>query len=142
VKVPTELVGCQVARTSFDYQVRLYLNALTIYGEEGGYRVDAELVIDSPFLLRDPDGEWHELDPGTGSSVAPVLDLFQDTVAAVDINKHGALHLTFTSTAEVFVGPDPHYESWHLSGTGVASVTVGPGGETRWERPTEQPRPA
>jgi hypothetical protein len=39
------------------------------------YRVDAELVIEARFLLRDVDGEWHELDPGTGSSLAPVLDL-------------------------------------------------------------------
>jgi hypothetical protein len=57
VRVPSELVGCQVWRTSFDCQVRLTLGALH---HDEGYRVDAELVIEVPFLLRDTAGEWHE----------------------------------------------------------------------------------
>jgi hypothetical protein len=40
----------------FRYRVRL-----TLVGRDpdGGYRVDAELVIETPFLLRDATGEWH-----------------------------------------------------------------------------------
>jgi hypothetical protein len=77
VKVPTALTGCQVWRSAFDYQVRLTLIARD---PGAGYRVDAELVIETPFLLRDAAGEWHELDPGTGSRLAPVLDLFMRTI--------------------------------------------------------------
>lgn len=68
MKVPTALIGCHVDRTAFDYQVRLDFSALD---PDEGYRVDAELVIETPFLLRDRDGEWHELDPGTRASLAP-----------------------------------------------------------------------
>jgi hypothetical protein len=132
MKVPNELVGCQVQRTTFDYQVRICFVGLD---PDEGYRVDAELIIETPFLLHEAGGEWHELDPGTGSSLAPVLDRFNSTVTAVEVNERGALHLTFADTAEIFVGPDPRYESWHLTGHGVAQITVGPGGHTDWQRP-------
>jgi hypothetical protein len=129
MKIPTTLIGCHVDRTAFDYQVRLSFSALD---PDNGYRVDAELVIETPFLLCDRAGEWHELDPGTGSSLAPVLDLFRQTVSAAEIRGKGALHLTFDDGAQFHVGPHPQYESWSLTGTGVESITVGPGGETDW----------
>jgi hypothetical protein len=131
VKVPTALAGCRVERTAFDYQVRLSLIALA---PDEGYRVDAELVIETPFLLRDTAGEWHELDPGTGSRLAPVLDLFMRTITAVEVRDHGALALTFDDGSELFAGPDYQYESWHLSGHGVDGITVGPGGHTDWQQ--------
>ena len=58
-------------RIAFEYQVRLSLIGLD---PDEGFRVDAELVIEAPFLLRDATGAWHELDPGTGADLAPVLD--------------------------------------------------------------------
>jgi hypothetical protein len=75
VKVPTALIGCQVWRTAFDYQVRLTLIARH---PDEGYRVDAEPVIDTSFLLCDAAGEWHELEPSTGSQLAFALDLFHE----------------------------------------------------------------
>ena len=132
MKVPTALIGCHVGRTAFDYQVRLSFSALD---PDEGYRVDAELVIETPFLLGDRDGEWHELDPGAGSSLAPALDLFGRTVTAVEIRGKGALHLTFDDGAQLHVGPHPQYESWDLTGTGVEPITVGPSGETDWQLP-------
>ncbi|MEV4413141.1 DUF6188 family protein [Catellatospora sp. NPDC049609] len=94
MKVPVELIACRVDRIAFDHQVRISVSGKG-HDDEGGspYRVDAELVIETPFLLRDADGEWHELDPGTGSALAPVLDLFQGTIAAVEVDDRGALHL-------------------------------------------------
>jgi hypothetical protein len=91
LNAPTALVGCQVGRTAFAYQVRLVLTAL---GADDGYRVDAEPVIESPFLLRDASGEWHELAPGTGSSLAPVLDLRRSAVRVVALvgNRRGRHH--------------------------------------------------
>lgn len=132
MKVPTALTGCQVWRTAFDYQVRLTLIARD---PDEGYRVDADLVIETPFLLRDAAGDWHELDPGTGSNLAPVLDLFMKTITIVEIRKHGALNLTFDDNAELFIGPHPQFDSWHLSGHGVDKVLVGPGGHTDWQQP-------
>jgi len=107
VRIPTTLIDCQVWRTAFDYQVRL-----TLIGRDPdeGYRVDAELVIETPFRLRDAAGEWHELDPGTGSSLAPVLDLFMKTITTVEIRDRGA-----------------------LTGHGVDPTQVGPGGHADWQ---------
>lgn len=65
----------------------------------------------------------------------PALDLFRQTVTAVAIRGKGALHLTFDDGAELHIGPHPQYECWHLTGTGVEPITVGPGGETDWELP-------
>jgi uncharacterized protein DUF6188 len=130
MKIPTSLIGCRVDRTAFDYQVRLSFSALD---PDEGYRVDAELVIETPFLLCDRDGEWHELDPGTGSALGPALDLFQRTVIAVDVRAKGALHLTFDESFQLHIGPDANFESWSLAGAGVEPVTVGPGGETIWQ---------
>src|SRR3954449_843689 len=109
MRIPTALIGCHVDRTAFDYQVRLSLSAL----EPGeGNRVDAELVIETPFQLRDHHGNRHELDPGTGSRLAPALDLFRRTVTAVDVPGEGALQLIFDDGAELHVSPHPESESW------------------------------
>ncbi|GIF69903.1 hypothetical protein Ais01nite_79380 [Asanoa ishikariensis] len=129
MRIPTALVDCRVDRTAFDFQVRLSFSGL---GPDEGYRVDADLVIETPFLLCDASGEWHELDPGTGSGLAPVLDLFRRTVSTVEIRGRGALHLTFDDGSELQVGPHAEYESWNLTGIGVDPITVGPGGETDW----------
>jgi hypothetical protein len=131
VKVPTTLIGGRVDRTSFDYQVRL---SVVAPDEDEGYRVDAELVLETAFLLRDTAGEWHELDPGTGSKLAPVLDLFGQSVTAVDVRNYGSLTIDFDGGSQLWIGPDAQFESWHLSGRGVSAVTVGPGGESQWER--------
>lgn len=131
MKVPTALTGCQVWRTAFDHQVRLTLIA---HHPDEGYRVDAELVIETPFLLRDASGEWHELDPGTGSRLAPVLDLFMKTITTAEIRSHGALALTFDDDCELFIGTHPQFESWHLSGDGVDDILVEPGGHTDWQK--------
>jgi hypothetical protein len=132
VKVPTELVGCQVLRTAFDWQVRLLLT-----GPEParGQRVSAELVVETPFQLHragSPCAVTHQ--PGTGARLAPILDLFGTTVTSVEVIDTGRLHLTFSDGSELVVPPDPDYESWSLTGSGIEGVAVGPGGETDWHR--------
>jgi hypothetical protein len=104
VRVASELVGCQVWRMSFDYQVRLTLVARRP-GE--GYRVDAELVIEVPFLLRDATGEWHELDPGSG----PALELFHMTITELAVGETGSLTVDFDSGAEIVVSPHVRFEA-------------------------------
>jgi hypothetical protein len=125
VKVPTALTGSQVWRTAFDYQVRLTLIA---HDPDEGYRVDAELVIETPFLLRDAAGEWHELDPGTGSRLAPALDLFMRTITTAEVRDHGALALTFEDGSELFAGPDHQFTSWHLPATASRTLLSDPAG--------------
>lgn len=108
--------------------------------------MDAELVLETPFLFRDAGGEWHEIDPGTGVSLAPVLALFGQTLTGVsaaaefrrrregvDVREHGALVIDFQDGAGLWIGPDPRFVSWHLARHGVAPITVGPGGEDDWE---------
>jgi hypothetical protein len=131
VKVPTALTGCQVWRTAFDHQIHLTLVARD---PDEGYRVDAELVIETPFLLRDATGEWHELDPGTGADLAPVLGLFTKTTTTVEIRGQGTLAIGFDDGAKLFISPHPQFESWHLSGHGVDDTLVGPGGHTDWQQ--------
>ena len=86
------------------------------------------------FLLRDSVGEWHDLDPGTGSALAPVLDLFHMTIATVAVGQTGALSITFVEGAELVIAPHPQFESWSLTGQGVEPILVGPGCETDWQR--------
>ncbi|MFH9004764.1 DUF6188 family protein [Streptomyces afghaniensis] len=131
MKVPTALIGAHVDSTAFDLQVRLSFSALD---PDEGYRLGAELVLDTPFLLRDADGEWHELDPGTGVSLAPVLALFGQTVVTVDVRDRGVLVIDFEDGAGLWVGPDPQFVSWRLIGHGIEPITVGPRGEEDWER--------
>ncbi|WP_329100306.1 DUF6188 family protein [Streptomyces sp. NBC_01439] len=129
MKVPAALVGARVERTAFDQQVRLSFGALD---PDEGYRLDAELVLETPFLFRDAAGEWHELDPGTGMGLAPVLALFGQSVTTVDVSGRGVLVIDFHDGAGLWIGPDPHFESWHLTGRGIDGITVGPGGEDVW----------
>jgi hypothetical protein len=131
LRVPTDLVGCQVWRISFDYQVRLTLVARH---PDEGFSVDAELVIEVPFRLRDATGEWHELDPGSGVTLAPALGLFQMTITTLAVGETGGLTLGFDSGAELVVVPHPQFEAWSLTGHGVHDVTIGPGGERDWQR--------
>jgi hypothetical protein len=105
VDVPTELIGCEVWRTAFDYQVRLTLVAR---GADEGYRVDAELVIETPFQLRDAAGEWHEVDPGSVDTLRPVLRLFMSTVATVDVGDRGALTIEFEDGHGLLSARTPH----------------------------------
>ncbi|QFU92607.1 DUF6188 family protein [Amycolatopsis sp. YIM 10] len=129
MEIPTPLIGCEVRRTAFDYQVRLMLSAWTA---EEGYRVQAELEVETEIRFRDAAGDWHELTPGAGAALAPILDLFMKKITAVEVRDRGTLHLAFDNGAELIVGPHPEFESWHLSGHGVDGITVGPGGEDGW----------
>ena len=131
MQIPSSLIGCQVYQVKFDHQT-----ALLLCRQDGGNsatRIQAWLVIETPFALRSRDGTVHELDPGTSrSALAPVIDLFLATVASVSVEGHGTLTLDFTDGEKLTVPPDETYESWELSGDGVPGILVGPGGETDW----------
>jgi hypothetical protein len=131
VQIPNSLIGCQVYQVKFDYQTALLLRHQD--DTNSGTRIDAWLVIETPFTLRSRDGSVHELAPGTSrSALAPVIDLFLATVANVSVEGRGTLTLDFADGAKLTVPPDEAYESWALSGDGVSGILVGPGGETDW----------
>lgn len=131
MQIPTALAGCEVWRVAFDAQTRLLLIG---QNPDGSRRVKAELVIETPFVLRDAAGKSHELDPNTSrSALAPVIDLLFKTVAAVTVIDRGTLTLDFDSGAQLVVTPDPQYESWHLHGEGISGILAGPGGDTNWD---------
>ncbi|MGW0989732.1 DUF6188 family protein [Streptomyces sp. NPDC002486] len=114
--------ACGVDRCSGGKHSVLSLCALD---PDEGYRLGADL---------DAAGEWHELDPGTGVSLAPVPALFGQSVVAVDVRDRGVLGIDFQDGAGLWVGPDPQFVSWCLIGHGIEPIMVGLGGEENWER--------
>jgi Family of unknown function (DUF6188) len=120
-----------VWRVAFDYQTRLLLIG---QNPDGSSRVEAELVIETPFVLRDAAGKGHELDPSTSrSALAPVIDLFLKVITAVIVTDRGTLTLDFDNGAQLVANPHSQYESWQLQGEGISGIPVGPGGDTHWE---------
>ncbi|MFE7584907.1 DUF6188 family protein [Streptomyces gardneri] len=130
MKVPAELVGTRVTRTAFDHQVRI---SFTDQAPDGSIRVDGELVIETPFTLTDASGHQALLTPATGPSLAPLIGLFARVVTEIGVTGQGALSLSFDDGTRLSVEPDPDYESWNLTGSGIDPVLVGPGGETDWQ---------
>jgi hypothetical protein len=126
MQVPTALIECQVRRVAFDYQTLLLLLGQR---PDGSRRIEADLVIETSFVMHDAAGQCHELDPGTSrSALAPVIDLFLRTITAVTVIDRGTLTLDFDNGAQLVVSPHPQYESWELQGEGISAILVGPGG--------------
>ncbi|MFD9637194.1 DUF6188 family protein [Streptomyces violascens] len=130
MRVPTELVGARVTRTTFDHQVRI---SFTDHAPDGRIHVDGELVVETPFTLTDASGHQALLTPATGPSLAPLLGLFAKVVIETEVTGLGTLSLGFDDGTRLSVEPDPDYESWSLTGSGIDPVLVGPGGETDWQ---------
>ncbi|PWK63100.1 hypothetical protein BCL76_12344 [Streptomyces sp. CG 926] len=64
--------------------------------------------------------------------MAPILGLFARVVTDTEVTGQGALSLGFDDGTRLSDEPDPDYESWNLTGSGIDPVLVGPGGETDW----------
>jgi hypothetical protein len=117
---PADLIGSRVSHVRFDYQT-----TLNLFDSEDGptVRVDADLIIFTPFVLRSADGTTHHLDPETSrAALAPVIGLFQATITAVTIdgddtietdiagnpvNALGTLTLDFADGAQLTVPQAP-----------------------------------
>ncbi|MFF3431382.1 DUF6188 family protein [Streptomyces sp. NPDC002602] len=130
VKVPAELVGARVTRSAFDYQVRI---SFTDHEPDGRIRLEGELVIETPITFTDAAATQAILLPGAGTALAPLLGLFTKTVTKAEVTGLGTLSLGFDDGTRLSVDPDPDYESWSLTGSGLEPVLVGPGGETDWQ---------
>ncbi|MFI8183901.1 DUF6188 family protein [Actinacidiphila glaucinigra] len=107
------LVGGRVEDTAYDDRVRLRLGAAS--GGQGS-GVVAELVLETEFRLRDTDGEYHEMHPGTGSALAPVLDLFGQSVTRVDVRADGSFVVDFDAGSLLWIGAEAEFGVRHAPG--------------------------
>ncbi|MDX2706427.1 DUF6188 family protein [Streptomyces sp. PA03-6a] len=107
------LVGSRVQDTSCDDRVRLRL-APADGGETSGGTT--ELVLETGFRLRDDDGQYHDMHPGTGSALAPVLDLFGQSVTDVDVVADGSFLIAFDAGALLWIVADAQFDVRHVPG--------------------------
>lgn len=118
------LIGAEVTRISFDYQVTLLLADVEPSGRP---RVEAVLVIGTPFTVAAPDSAATPvtIDPNTGGHLATVLDVLHSTVEATCVEGDESLTLVIGGFT-VHVPRDHRHESWQLEGDGVDNWLAGP----------------
>jgi hypothetical protein len=116
------LVGCTVGRLCLDYQVTLLLASTDgVYGE----RVDALLVVESPFTIRGA-GEPVQVVPSEKKGLEATLGLLHREVTQVAVGADESLSLTLDDSVQVQVPRDPDYEAWNITGRGVQGWIAGP----------------
>jgi hypothetical protein len=116
------LVGCIVGQLSFDYRVTMnFASQDGVYGE----RVDALLVIENDFSVTST-GETTGVRPDTKSGYEAVLPLLHSTLVSAVVESDEALALTLSNNVRLRVSRGDLYESWSLSGRGVAGWISGP----------------
>ncbi|MGZ6576096.1 MAG: DUF6188 family protein [Solirubrobacteraceae bacterium] len=108
------LIGRDLTYVRIDHQTRLQFD-------------DAGVVIEAPFTLR-RDGVDDLLDPADRSRLGPLLDLYPDTLSALDVDPYFGLRLGFHSTATVEVPAPPRYEAWQIIGPGSSLIVCPPSG--------------
>ncbi|MEU4091655.1 DUF6188 family protein [Streptomyces sp. NPDC026673] len=106
VKVIRELVGSRVRDTSYDDRVRIRLAAPGTGGTEGAA---TDLVLETEFRLRVADGQYLDMLPGTGSELAPVLDLFGQVVTAVERAADGSFVIAFDAGSLLWIASDARF---------------------------------
>jgi hypothetical protein len=116
------LVGCIVGQLSFDFRVTMNLASQDgVYGE----RVDALLVIENDFSVTS-SGETTVVRPDAKAGYEAVLPLLHSTLLSAVVESDEVLALTFSNSVSLRVSRSDQYESWSLSGKGVAGWISGP----------------
>ena len=115
------LTGCIVGHILLDYRVSLGLAS-----QDGKYgeRVDAILVIGAPFEVSS-DRATERVTPDDTANYAAVLPLLHATVADAIIASDESLRVSFENGFSLTVPRHQHYESWEISGRGVAGWIAG-----------------
>lgn len=117
----TPLVGAEVRRVCFDYQVTLDL----VDGPALAERVRAYLQIEAPVQLRLKDRNV-VCDPNDKTTHGPLTALLHLVVSEATVGDDSALRLQFDDGTALTVERDGQYESWNLTGDGVPHVLMGP----------------
>lgn len=118
-----QLVGAEVSRVSFSYQVEL----LFLSG--------ANLVIESEFSCQSAAGDARAvMDPERmGTHAAVVVGLLRTSVVECTISVAGSLAITFSNGVSLVVGPSPSFEAFDIHFPGSPSrVLSTPGGGLEW----------
>ncbi|MFI5866458.1 DUF6188 family protein [Streptomyces sp. NPDC051546] len=109
----------RVDRVSFDY-------ALVLHTDQG-----AELRIETPGTVTEPDGTRTTFDPERPGDSAPVLlRLLHATISGAERTDGGTLLVALDNGLELDVPPHDDYEAWELSFTDGRKVVCMPGGES------------
>jgi hypothetical protein len=100
--------------------------SLTVYGDGGK---DCTIALEGPFTLRTADGYDHRFDAEQDwPQLTPVLSLRHDRVTELRVSRDGRLDVAFDSGGALQAPPDPHYESWEITGPDDLNLVCPPGG--------------
>jgi hypothetical protein len=117
-----ELRSRSVEMLTIDHRVTLHLHGDTEY--------DGSIVFEALFKISPSGRDIIALNPDEKAKLAPVLECFGKTVAAVSVSrKEGVLTLTFTDGTVIEAASDPLYEAWEVNAPGVKIVATPGGGE-------------
>ena len=117
----SELVGAEVRRIAFDYQVTLLLVA----GPAGAERVSAYLQIEAPVRV-EHGGHVVECDPNDKATHGGMTQVLHLVITDARVDGDDTLRLTFDDGTSLVVARDVQYESWNLTGDGVPHIVMGP----------------
>jgi hypothetical protein len=117
-----QLVGAEVSRVAFSYQVEL----LFLSG--------ARVVIETEFSTRVSDGRQIVLDPENMTTHTDVVvGLLRAIVVECTISATGTLVVMFSTGVSIVVEPSPSYEAFNIHFPGSPSrVLSTPGGSLEW----------
>lgn len=117
----SSLVGGEVRRLSFDYQVTLLLAE----GPANSERLSANLQIEAPIVV-EHRGEVEQCDPNDKQTHQAMTRVLHLVVTEAIVDDRDVLRLTFDDGTTLAVARDQQYESWNLTGTGVPNILMGP----------------
>lgn len=82
------------------------------------------------FVLKDGDIS-QTFDPDQPTTLASALRIIYEVVESAVAYKNGQLEINFSNGMILSAGPDPHYESWQISGRTPIELLIvcAPGGE-------------
>lgn len=113
----TPLIGAEVRRLSFDYQVALLL----VEGPANAERISAHLQIETPIRV-EHDGVIDQCDPKDKQTHGAITRVLHLVVTEAVVDERDDLRVTFDDGTTLVVARDQQYESWNLTGDGVPQV--------------------
>ena len=116
------LAGRRPERVDDAYALRLMFSA----PDPDEPRESIEIRIETPFVVRGPDGREHRCEPESALSLP--VDLRTLVVREASIIAPVTLRVAFDDGTELVVEPNSDYEAWQVAGPGNARVVCPPGG--------------
>lgn len=117
----TPLIGAEVRRLSFDYQVTLLL----VEGPANAERISAHLQIEAPIRV-EHGGVIDQCDPNDKQTHGAITRVLHLVVTEAVVDERDDLRVTFDDETTLVVARDQLYESWNLTGDGIPHVLMGP----------------